>query len=125
MVAENPGAFLSIGARLPEAFQFWIFVMFVCLVLAGLAAFLVRNGQKMPMVMLVAFGLLLSGGMGNLIDRLTNDGRVVDFINLGIGNLRTGIFNVADMAIMAGVVLIAWLGLRSVRSADTPMDEQL
>lgn len=53
----------------------------------------------------IALSLIASGGIGNWIDRLTNDGRVTDFLNVGIGNLRTGVFNVADMVLMAGVAL--------------------
>jgi signal peptidase II len=41
-----------------------------------------------------------------LIDRLIYDGRVTDFLNVGIGPLRTGIFNLADMAILAGALLL-------------------
>ena len=46
------------------------------------------------------------GGLSNLIDRLIYDGRVTDFLNVGIGSLRTGIFNLADMAILAGALLL-------------------
>jgi signal peptidase II len=45
-----------------------------------------------------------AGGIGNLLDRLFNNGAVIDFIRLGIGPLRTGIFNMADVAIVTGVV---------------------
>ena len=41
-----------------------------------------------------------------MIDRLLNEGRVTDFLNVGIGTLRTGIFNPADMAILAGALLL-------------------
>jgi len=57
-----------------------------------------------------ALSLVLAGGVGNLIDRVFRDGRVVDFMNMGVSagdfSLRTGIFNVADLAIVAGVVLL-------------------
>ncbi|WP_419661036.1 signal peptidase II (lipoprotein signal peptidase) domain protein [Desulfosarcina variabilis str. Montpellier] len=49
----------------------------------------------------------LSGtGIGNLIDRILHNGFVMDFLNVGIGPLRTGIFNVADVAIMGGAALL-------------------
>jgi len=54
----------------------------------------------------VALALLAGGGTSNLLDRLLYDGRVTDFLNVGIGSLRTGIFNLADMAIMAGALLL-------------------
>ncbi len=44
--------------------------------------------------------------MGNLVDRMLHDGRVIDFMNLGVGNFRIGIFNVADVCITTGVVLL-------------------
>ena len=44
-------------------------------------------------------------GLGNLLDRLFNGFRVIDFMNFGIGNLRTGILNVADLSITFGVII--------------------
>jgi signal peptidase II len=55
----------------------------------------------------VAFGLIMGGALGNLIDRLRL-GAVVDFINIGIGDLRWPYFNVADSAITIGVVILAF-----------------
>ena len=51
-----------------------------------------------------------AGGLGNLIDRLRFDGVVTDFLNVGVGSLRTGIFNVADAILMLGmfVLVIGW-----------------
>ena len=63
-----------------------------------------------------ALALILSGGSSNLIDRFVNEGYVVDFINLGAGSLRTGIFNVADIAIVVGASLLcvqSWRGRHS------------
>jgi len=53
----------------------------------------------------VALGLLLGGALGNLTDRLRL-GYVVDFVDLGIGDLRFYTFNVADMAISGAVLLL-------------------
>jgi signal peptidase II len=54
---------------------------------------------------LLGLTLFVAGGASNWVDRLS-DGRVVDFLNVGVGPIRTGIFNVADMAILAGVVIV-------------------
>ena len=51
--------------------------------------------------------LFLAGGLSNLTDRIAI-GSVIDFLNVGIGPIRTGIFNVADVAIMAGVAMVLW-----------------
>jgi len=66
-----------------------------------------------------ALGLTLvaAGGVSNLIDRLLR-GSVTDFMNLGVGALRTGIFNVADVAIVVGALLVVSAGERS--RADPP-----
>lgn len=114
---ENPGAFLSLGAALPPVAQFWIFTILVGVALVGAAVYLVREAHRIAAVTLIAIALLLGGGIGNLIDRLVNEGRVIDFMNVGIGSLRTGVFNVADMAIMAGVALIMLSALRGERTA--------
>jgi len=58
------------------------------------------------------------GGLSNLVDRIAYDGHVVDFLNIGIGSLRTGIFNVADMAITAGALLLAF---DSFRKSPSPI----
>jgi hypothetical protein len=57
---------------------------------------------------IVGLSLICGGGIGNLIDRWAY-GYARDFLNVGIGSVRTGIFNVADVALMAGclVVLLA------------------
>ena len=54
-----------------------------------------------------------------MIDRLLYDGRVTDFLNVGIGSLRTGIFNLADMAILAGALLLV-LKMRAGTSTPAP-----
>ena len=51
---------------------------------------------------LVGLALYFAGGASNLVDRVMR-GSVIDFLNVGVGPLRTGIFNVADMAILLGV----------------------
>lgn len=105
LYAENPGAFLSLGADLPAEARFWIFSVLAALLLVALTVFVLRASPRTPLLTLVAVSLFVAGGVGNLIDRLYNDGRVIDFMQVGVGWLRTGVFNVADMAIMAGVGL--------------------
>ena len=48
--------------------------------------------------------LFIAGGVSNWVDRVVS-GSVVDFMNVGVGWLRTGIFNFADVAIMLGITL--------------------
>jgi len=104
-LAQNRGAFLSLGEGLPVAARYLLFVVLVGGALALTLAFTLRLRAANP-VQLVALSLLTGGGLGNLIDRLIHDGAVVDFVSIGVGALRTGIFNVADAAITLGVLLL-------------------
>jgi signal peptidase II len=103
--AENPGAFLGLGGRLPPFARFAVLVAVNVAITTGLVTAIVL-GWRMTSWQLAGCALLLAGAVGNLIDRLRFDGLVVDFMNLGVGPLRSGIFNVADMAIMAGALLL-------------------
>jgi signal peptidase II len=103
--AENPGAFLGAGSQLAPATRFAILVVINAVFLALIAGLVFVKRLSGPMQHL-AVVLLLAGGIGNLIDRIFHHGLVIDFLNVGIGPLRTGIFNVADMAIMAGFAIL-------------------
>lgn len=109
---ENPGAFLGLGSGLSETTRFWIFSVLVGGFLIGLFLYVLIN-RRLSVIEVAAFSLILGGGLGNLIDRVLYD-YVIDFLVVGIGRLRTGVFNVADLAITAGVGL---LFLRQIRSA--------
>lgn len=111
--AENPGAFLSLGASLSATARFWIFIVMAALLLVAVGVFALRFSQQTPSTVVVALALVLGGGLGNLIDRILYDGHVTDFMQVGFPRLRTGVFNVADMAIMAGVTIMLLSTLRS------------
>src|SRR3954470_6315628 len=120
--AENPGAFLSLGAALPDATRFWVLNVGVAVVLAALL-FHALVGQKVDRSQAAAYALVVGGGLGNWIDRVIRGGTVVDFMNLGVGPVRTGVFNVADVAIMAGAAVLLLGGTfkkKPAASADPP-----
>ncbi len=100
---ENQGGFLGLGAHLPAWARKTVFIAGTGLVLGGVAVMLVR--RRFSRQTMAALCLVWAGGMSNLYDRLARDS-VVDFMNVGVGPLRTGIFNVADMAITAGITLL-------------------
>jgi signal peptidase II len=103
-LARNAGAFLGLGASLPPEVRGAILTWGVLILAAGAAwVALFRPG---PLGLSAGAALVAAGGFGNLWDRLVADGLVTDFMNLGLGWLRTGIFNVADLAIVAGAVLL-------------------
>jgi len=114
--ARNAGGFLGAGAGLGEGARGAIFLWGVALV--TLAAVGAALSKRLPARQSLAWALVAGGGIGNLIDRAMTGGWVYDFMNVGIGPLRTGIFNVADVAIMAGIGLILVSGFR--RQAPAP-----
>jgi len=102
---ENPGAILGLGGDLPREARVLFAIVFVSIILAFTLVFAV-NTHRFSLMQLVGISLVAAGGLGNLLDRLFNDGAVIDFVRLGIGPLQTGIFNFADVAIMGGAFTI-------------------
>lgn len=102
---ENEGAFLSLGARLPRAARTVTFVAFPLLIIFWIIFSLARN-KETGWMFILGFSFIAGGGFGNLIDRLFRDGRVSDFIIMGIGPVRTGVFNLADLSVLIGCVLL-------------------
>ncbi len=99
---QNQGAFLGFGSDFPQAVKFWLFLMLPFIFLVA-AAFFVAFSRKLVPLQAFLISLIVGGGISNLIDRLLQ-GSVTDFLNVGLGSLRTGIFNIADVAIMAGAI---------------------
>lgn len=102
--AENTGAFLGMGSSLPDWQRYLVLTIFSSAILVGLVVFLLIK-KDLSRLDLYGYGLILAGGVSNMIDRI-RAGVVIDFMNMGIGDLRTGIFNIADVAIMGGLVLV-------------------
>jgi signal peptidase II len=113
----NPGAAfgLHLGAN-----SRWIFTG---LTLGALALLwrLWRDTPAADTLRLVAIALVTGGAIGNLVDRLRSGRGVVDFIDVGVGTARWPTFNVADMAVSCGAVLLAWVLWREdTRRAASP-----
>ena len=102
---ENPGGFLSLGANLPSGPRVAIFTVATGMTLLGLIVLALR--RRLAGWPALGLSLFVAGGASNWIDRLVN-GTVVDFLNVGIGSVRTGVFNVADVAIMLGAALFVF-----------------
>ena len=102
---ENRGAFLGLGRDLGEGARFWLLLVATGVLLAVAAAMTLRAPAR-SVVEALAWALLIGGGISNLTDRALREGAVVDFLNVGLGPLRTGIFNVADVGITTGTILL-------------------
>ena len=119
--AENTGAFLGLGADLPPRVRLTVFALATLVGLAVIAGL----GRRLRHAPPALFGLALfaAGSLSNLADRVAY-GSVVDFLNVGVGPLRTGIFNVADVAIFAGAALVVAASGRSDRATSQPAAAQ-
>lgn len=104
-LAYNDGAFLSILSSLPKIVKFILLQGGVSLVLISLLVFIILN-QNLTMFEVSSYALIIGGGIGNLIDRIIQDGKVTDFLNFGIGSIRTGVLNIADLQITFGFILL-------------------
>lgn len=100
---HNPGA--AFGIHLGEHSR-WIFLVLPLMALVALGG-MYWFTPAMDRLRLVAISLICAGAIGNLIDRIRHAQGVVDFIDVGIGSIRWPVFNVADMAVTTGAVILA------------------
>jgi signal peptidase II len=98
------------------AYTRWILAAMAAVMLAGIVYWTLRS-ERVDRLTLCSAALIGAGALGNLIDRIRWDRGVVDFIDVGFGDARFYIFNVADAAITIGAVLL-WFSLR--RQENTP-----
>lgn len=103
--ATNEGAFLSLGAQLPPQARYWVLTIGVGGLLLALCWYALTS-KKLDLLQVGSYSLIASGGFSNWVDRARFDGSVVDFMNMGLGPLRTGVFNVADLAILVGIGIL-------------------
>jgi len=104
-LAYNPGAAFSMS--LGSASR-WGFTLLALVALAALAA-VYRAAANDDVLQAGAIGLISGGALGNLTDRLYTARGVVDFIDIGLGDRRFWTFNLADMGVTVGAVLLAWV----------------
>ena len=101
---ENTGAAMSLGDHLPKTVSFWLLsiIPLVCLLL--LFVYVITKANQYSFLKMSVFAMIIAGGLGNVADRLLFDRHVTDFMNIGFGNVRTGIFNFADVCVTIGVI---------------------
>lgn len=103
--AYNPGGFLGLGGNLSSEMRTALFIGLNGVGLLALA--ILPCVKRLSLLNFFACWLIFAGGIGNQIDRIRlENGHVIDFLNIGWGSLRSGIFNIADMAITAGALIL-------------------
>ncbi len=101
---ENTGAAMSLGDDLPKVAGFILLCLLPLAFLLFLAGYVIRHSKEMSVMKVFSFALLISGGLGNVIERILFNRHVTDFMNIGFNNVRTGIFNFADVCVTAGAI---------------------
>lgn len=111
--SQNTGAFLGLGNDLGAQSRFILFTIGVFVILTFV--FWMLWTKRMPLIDQISYVLIASGGVGNLIDRIQQS-YVVDFLYMQLGPLHTGVFNIADIAITAGVLTLFFRGFSPKRA---------
>ena len=119
--SENIGAFLSLGANWNVNLKYIIFLIIPIIICVIALVYVLIIEKKTYRIILIT--TIISGGIGNLFDRLLNNFEVIDFMNFGIGKLRTGILNIADLSITFGVIILIIYELMKTKSIDKKLIE--
>jgi len=113
-LAYNPGAAMSLSVGEHDRATF----TFLAVVALGVLTALYRRTPGPARSQAVALALITGGALGNLVDRLRSPQGVVDFIDIGVGSLRFWTFNLADVGVTAGALLLAVSIWRSAQEDD-------
>ena len=101
---ENTGAALSLGENLAPLLKILLLQILPLLVLLFLYRMIIIK-TNLSRIMTIGFCFIIGGGIGNIYDRILY-GSVTDFMHINFGIFKTGIFNMADVSIVIGVILI-------------------
>jgi signal peptidase II len=117
-LAYNPGAAFSMSLGDKSRYIFGAFAVIALVILWRLY----RASQPGDRARIVALALAWGGAAGNLTDRFRARASVVDFIDIGVGNVRFWTFNVADSAVTVGAILLAIVLWREDTVAEPESD---
>ncbi len=117
-LAFNPGAAFSMSLGDNSRYIFGAFAVVAIVILWRLY----RVSAPGDVMRVLALGLATGGAAGNLLDRFREQRGVVDFIDIGVGDVRFWTFNVADSAVTVGALMLAFVLWREdrQRARDRP-----
>ena len=102
---ENKGAFLGMGSELSETLRILLLIVLPIVVLISITIYTYID-KTLDKISIIGFSLIIGGGIGNIFDRIVY-GSVTDFLYLDFGGIfKTGIFNIADLSVTTGMILI-------------------
>ena len=102
---ENTGAFLGMGSELSEIPRILLLIILPVIVLISITLYTYID-KSLDKLSIIGFSLIIGGGIANIFDRIVF-GSVTDFLYINLGGIfKTGIFNVADLSVTTGMILI-------------------
>ena len=109
---ENSGAFLGLGSDFSPFIKTIFLLILPVIVLICIIVYVYRDKQ-IDKISLIGFCLIIGGGIANIYDRILY-GSVTDFLFIDLGGIfKTGIFNIADLSVTTGMILILLMSFRS------------
>ena len=109
---ENSGAFLGMGSDF-SPFLKTIFLLILPIIVLIFIMIYVYRDKQIDKISLIGFCLIIGGGIGNIYDRILY-GSVTDFLFIDFGGIfKTGIFNIADLSVTTGMILILLMSFKS------------
>ncbi|MDN3494149.1 signal peptidase II [Winogradskyella bathintestinalis] len=107
---ENKGAFLGMGSDMNPTLRL-IFLLILPTIVLGYVIYYIVKTKELDRLSLIAFCCIVGGGISNVFDRIVF-GQVTDFFFIDLGGVfRTGIFNVADLSVTTGMILLLFSGI--------------
>jgi len=102
---ENTGAFLGMGSELSEIPRILLLIVLPIIVLISITLYTYLE-KTLDQTSIIGFSLIIGGGIANIFDRIVY-GSVTDFLYINLGGIfKTGIFNIADVSVTTGMILI-------------------
>lgn len=106
---ENKGAFLGLGSDLSNSLRILLLWILPIIVLGYVTYYIFKN-KTLDRISVIAFSCIIGGGIANVFDRIVF-GSVTDFFHIDLGGVfKTGIFNLADMSVTTGMIILIFFG---------------
>ncbi|MDX1471496.1 MAG: signal peptidase II [Flavobacteriaceae bacterium] len=121
---SNTGAFLGMGSDLNPTLRIIFLLILPVLVLAYVIYYIFSN-KALDRLSLIAFSCIVGGGLSNVMDRILY-GKVTDFLHIDLGGaVRTGIFNIADMSVTFGMIVLLYASFKNTKRNKVRKEEMI
>jgi len=109
---ENSGAFLGLGSDFSPVIKSILLLALPVGVLVTVLVYVFKD-KSIDKLSLIGYSSIIGGGIGNIYDRFLY-GSVTDFLFIDLGGVfKTGIFNIADLSVTTGMILIIWASFKN------------